>query len=397
MELPNRNRRDPAHSVLTLPEPDPLAQAHSARLLDLIRGEIARWGGVLPFDRFMELALYAPGLGYYVAGNRKLGAEGDFVTAPEVSPLFGRCLARQCAQVLAALGGGDILEFGAGSGALAAVLLDELKLLDCPPRRYLILETSPELRERQQGALAGRAEVEWRERPPPVLRGVAIANEVLDAMPVHRFTLREGEMQGLGVGWDGVALVERTCAASPDLKLAVAALQAAGYPLGEGYCSEVNLRAAPWIATLGEILEAGVALLIDYGYPGAEYYRAARSMGTLMCHYRHRAHPDPYRLVGLQDITAHVDFSRVAQAGTAAGLNLLGYATQAHFLLACGLDQLLAESDPEDTQSHLRLVQGAKYLVMPTEMGERFQVLALGRNVGEPLLGFTLRDLRGRL
>jgi len=226
---------------------------------------------------------------------------------------------------------------------------------------------------------------------------VVIANEVLDAMPVHRFTIRDGAVQGLGVGWDGEAFVERACAPGPDLEQAVAALQAAGHPLGEGYCSEVNLRATPWVTALGEVLEAGIALLIDYGYSRAEYYRAERTMGTLMCHYRHRAHPDPYRLVGLQDITAYVDFSAVAQAGVAAGLALLGYAPQALFLLACGLDQLLAESDPEDIQAHFRLVQGAKRLVLPTEMGERFQVLALGRGIGEPLLGFTLRDLRGRL
>lgn len=387
------------HRGNALPEPDLPARAHSARLARLIRQEIARNDGVLPFDRFMELALYAPGLGYYVAGSRKLGAEGDFMTAPEVSPLFGRCLARQCAQILALLGGGDILEFGAGSGSLATVLLEELAQLGHPPDRYLIVEPSPDLRERQIEALAGRSEVQWRTRLPSSLHGVVLANEILDAMPVHRFTIQNGRVYALGVGWDESAsvFVERTCPPGADLQQVVAALQTAGHPLVEDYRSEVNLRATPWIAALGKMLDAGIALLIDYGYSRAEYYRADRTMGTLMCHYRHRAHPDPYRLVGLQDITASVDFSAVAHAGKDAKLALLGYTTQANFLLGCGLDHLLAESAPVDAQAHWSLVEGAKRLLLPAEMGERFQVLALGRGLEEPLIGFTLRDLRGRL
>jgi len=385
-----------------LPEPAAAALAHSERLTDLIRRELTEQGGAVPFDRFMELALYAPGLGYYVAGSRKLGAEGDFVTAPEISPLFGRCLARQCVQVLEGTGGGDILEFGAGSGALARVLLEELDRLECLPGRYLILEPSPELRGRQQELLAGlepglAQRVQWLDRPPQGLRGVVLANEVLDAMPVHRFRIDDGAVRELAVGWGDGGFVELAATASPALAAAVRGLQEQGFILDDGYLSEINLRAGPWVEALGECLEAGAALLIDYGYPRREYYLPERSMGTLMCHYRHRAHPDPYRLVGLQDITAYVDFTAVAEAGGTAGMELAGYTSQANFLLACGLEKLLAESDPNDVAAHFQLVQGVKRLILPGEMGERFQVMALARGLDEPLLGFSLRDFRARL
>ena len=389
--------------VDSLPRPDADALAHSRRLIETIRREMEGHGGALAFDRFMELALYAPGLGYYMAGSRKLGVEGDFVTAPEISPLFGQCLARQCAQVLDGLQGGDILEFGAGSGALVGVILEELTRLQCLPRRYLILEPSPELRQRQQQLIEGLApglvaRVQWLDRLPERLRGVTIANEVLDAMPVHRFVVRDGAVQELFVRWSGSGFEE--FAAPPEsagLAAAVQRLTVGGMQLGDGYLSEINLRAGPWIAALGRMLEAGVALLIDYGYPRREYYLPERTMGTLMCHYRHRAHPDPYRFVGLQDITAYVDFSAVAEAGGGAGMSLGGYTSQANFLLACGLEELLADSDPADVEAHMQRVQGAKRLILPSEMGERFQVMALARDFAAPLLGFSLRDLRGRL
>ena len=385
-----------------LPPPDADALAHSGRLSGLIRREMAEQGGAIPFDRFMELALYAPGLGYYMAGSRKLGAEGDFVTAPEVSPLFGQCLARQCAQLLEGLPGGDVLEFGAGSGALARVLLEEMERLGRLPRRYLILEPSPELRQRQRRLLEGlapelAARVEWLESLPAKLRGVAIANEVLDAMPAHRFRIDAGETREVFVRWEEGGFGEFAAPVrSAGLAEAVKQLQETA-ALGDGYESEINLRAAPWLSALGGVLEAGAALLIDYGYPRREYYLPERGMGTLMCHYRHRAHPDPYRFVGLQDITAYVDFTAVAQAGGDAGLELAGYSSQANFLLACGLEELLAASDPHDVEAHMRLVQGSKRLLLPSEMGERFQVMALARGISEPLVGFSLRDLRGRL
>lgn len=385
------------------PEPDAAARACSARLLTLIREEMRQADGRIPFDRFMELALYAPGLGYYMAGSRKLGAQGDFVTAPEISPLFGRCVARQCAPVLVDLGAGDILEFGAGSGALAVSIMMELAALGRLPERYLILELSAELRQRQRERIADlppdlAARVQWIDDLPQGFRGVMIANEVLDAMPVSRFQITQGALHEVFVQWrdGGFAELIRPVE-NAALRDAVAQLQDEGFDLGEGYGSEVNLRAKPWIEALAACLQQGVALLIDYGYTRREYYLAERVMGTLMCHYRQRAHADPYLFVGLQDITAHVDFSAVARAATTAGLELAGYSTQANFLMGCGLDDLLAAADPADVSTYLDLVQQAKQLVLPSEMGERFQVLGLSQAYHEPLLGFSLRDRRERL
>jgi SAM-dependent MidA family methyltransferase len=298
---------------------------------------------------------------------------------------------------------GDVLEFGAGSGRLARVLVQEMARLEHLPRRYLILEPSPELRERQRQAVRRLGPVlasrfQWLDKMPDRLRGVVIANEVLDAMPVHRFVLRDGAVQEFFVRWNGGGFEEFSAVPEGSaLIAAVERLREEGVKLRDGYSSEINLRVAPWLAVLGRTLESGVALLIDYGYPRREYYLTERTMGTLMCHYRHRAHSDPYRFVGLQDITAHVDFTAVARAGEAAGLTLAGYTSQANFLLSSGLETLLAASDPMDVKSHMDLVQGAKRLILPTEMGERFQVLALAREFSEPLLGFALRDLRSRL
>jgi SAM-dependent MidA family methyltransferase len=397
----------PAPSATAWPAPDAAALAVSRRLLARLREAIAAAGGALPFDQFMDLALYAPGLGYYAAGSAKFGGAGDFITAPEISPLFGAALARQAAQVLAALGGGDILEMGPGSGRLAVDLLLELARLEQVPERYLMLETSPDLARRQAARVreelpADLAErVRWPAALPVGLRGLVLANEVLDALPVQRFRIRDRVPRELVVTWgregatEGPAEAERP-AAGP-LAAALAALQAQLPPFPEGYTSEICLRAGPWLQALGDTLAAGLILCIDYGYPRREYYRAERTMGTLMCHYRHRAHPDPYILVGLQDLTAFVDFSAVAAAGQAAGLELAGYASQAQFLLGCGLEELVAASDPGDPARHLALVQGVKQLMLPGEMGERFQVLGLSRGLALPLRGFSLRDRRDRL
>jgi SAM-dependent MidA family methyltransferase len=394
----------PADSPLSgLPPASPQALAHSQRLTTHIRAEMDRNDGVLSFHRYMELALYAPGLGYYVAGSHKLGEGGDFVTAPELTPLFGRCLARQCAEVLEELDGGDILEFGAGSGALAAPLLAELHHLERLPGRYLILEPSPDLQARQHETLAAlpaelAERVQWLERLPGAFDGVMLANEVVDAMPVHGFTLHGDRVAERCVRFtgEGFEAFDRE-PASAELATAVRALADAGVELSDGYCSEVNLRAGPWVAALGGALRSGAAFIIDYGYPRIEYYLPERSMGTLMCHYRHRAHADPFHLPGLQDITAYVDFSALADAGLAAGLDLAGYTTQANFLLGCGLEGLLADSDPADPLDHLALMQGVKRLLLPGEMGERFQVLALSRGLACDLMGFSMRDLRHRL
>jgi SAM-dependent MidA family methyltransferase len=375
---------------------------HSRRLQDLMRAQAEARGGMLPFDRFMELALYAPGLGYYAAGARKLGPGGDFVTAPEICPLFGRCLARQCVEVLDALGDGDVLELGAGTGALAADLLSALAAEDRLPGRYLILEPSSDLRARQRGLLAARLprladRVAWLDRLPIGFRGLLIANEVADAIPVHRFLVGEGGavvegfVRPAGGGWEAVAAPP----VSPGLVEAVAALQADGLATEPGYASEVNLRLGPWAAALAAALGRGLALVIDYGYPRAEYYHPQRRAGTLMCHHRHQAHADPLVHVGLQDITAHVDFSALAVAAGAAGLTLSGFTTQTHFLLGCGLEELIAEALARGPVPELLL--GAKQLVMPAGMGERFRVLGLAKGVEGPWRGFSLRDLRGRL
>jgi SAM-dependent MidA family methyltransferase len=358
-------------------------------------------GGAITFDRFMELALYAPGLGYYTAGASKFGEEGDFVTAPEISPIFGRCLARQSSQILETIGGGDILEVGAGTGRLAADLLAELEQQGQLPKRYLILEVSPDLRQRQLQTLQQQVPqllplVEWLETlPESGYYGVVVANELLDAMPVNRFRVESSGIREQFIEWgDGHLRHIWGEPQSPGLKQAVVDL---GVELEEGYESELNMRAPSWLQEIATWLEAGGLLLIDYGYSRTEYYHPQRSAGTLMCHYRHRAHHDPLLYPGLQDITAHVDFTAIAERGQAVGLEVSGYTTQANFLIGCGLDQMVAEVDPNETARFLDMMQGVKRLTLPTEMGERFKVLALTKGVEQPLIGFGVRDWRERL
>lgn len=373
----------------------------SRRLEDRIRAEIRQRGGVLPFDRFMELALYAPGLGYYVAGAPKFGPGGDFVTAPELSPLFGRCLAVQCAEALERLNGGEILEFGAGSGALAVQILLELESLEQLPERYRILELSPDLQERQRSAIETAAphllaRCDWLTALPERFDGVVIANEVLDALPVHRFRIgTDGEILEIGVAERDGRLVEVAVAPiSPGLIEVVSAMHAAELANAPGYESEINLRLAPWLAALSSGLERGLVLLIDYGYPCAEYYQPERHMGTLRCHHRHQAHSNPYVHLGLQDITAHVDFTAATEAGVDAGFEPAGFTTQAHFLIGCGIDRLMQAVAPE---AALDQALGAKQLLLPTAMGERFKVLGLAKGVEGPWRGFVMRDLSERL
>jgi len=385
-----------------LPAPDAHERAHSEALAGLIRREIDAGGGAIPFSRFMELCLYTPGLGYYSAGRRKFGAGGDFVTAPEISPLFGRCLAHACAAVLTASGGGDILECGAGSGRLAVDILGELDALGRLPGRYCILERSADLRARQQDLLRARlprlqARVVWLEQlPEHGFRGVMLANEVLDAMAVERFrwTGRGAELFHVTTVVDGFAW--RSGAADPDTRAAIARI-ADECALDAGYVSELNTSLQPWLHSLAERLACGMLLLIDYGYPRREYYHAQRSSGTLMCHYRQYAHADPFCWPGLQDITAHVDFTAVAEAAVAAGLAVCGYTTQAHFLLDCGLDRLLQGAMNGSELEYLRVAQQAKTLILPGEMGERFQCIGLARELDIEVPGFRGVDLRHRL
>jgi SAM-dependent MidA family methyltransferase len=380
--------------------------AHSARVLQLISQRIRAAGGFLDFATFMDLALYAPGLGYYSAGSTKLGAAGDFTTAPEMSDLFGRCVARQCAQLLEAVPGGSILELGAGTGRLAAVILQELATLARLPVRYDILEVSADLTERQRERIAAlpedlRSRVHWLQQlPAGGLRGVILANEVLDALPCRRFMMRSAQAQpieelGVTLTAHG-SLAWATRAAEPALTVAVEELNAQlPQPLVPPYTSEVCLLADPWIASLGAVLGHGALLLFDYGLPRTQYYHPERTSGTLTCHFKHRAHFDPLINVGVQDITAWVDFTRVALAGHAAGLSVLGFCTQAAFLLGAGIDELLGQA--QGTLAQARLNGEARRLLMPGEMGEAFKLLALGRGIDTPLVSFRHQDLRDSL
>jgi len=397
MKSPRRNGQTAAPDPRALPPPSSEEQAHSARLQQRLCEEIAARGGSISFARFMELALYAPGLGYYAAGRQKFGAPGDFITAPELGSLFARCLARPCRSILAQLGGGDILEAGAGSGALAADLLLELEALGRLPERYLILELSDELRDRQAETLRRKAprlldRTHWLDALPSDFRGVVLANELLDAMPAERFRIAEDGIRQLYIAWENDRFVWREKPAEASIRVRIEPLA-----LPQGYISEINPQAEAWVRSVADVLEQGAMLLVDYGFPRAEFYHPQRTDGTLMCHYRHRAHDDPLLLVGLQDITAHVDFTAIAEAGTETGLSLLGYTSHAAFLIGCGLEQLMSASDPEDARAHLGLTQQVKKLTSPHEMGELYKVIALGRGIREPFPGFADHDRRGRL
>ncbi|ARU30612.1 hypothetical protein CAP31_02235 [Sulfuriferula sp. AH1] len=381
---------------MSLPAPTPAALTISTQLTQHIASEIAEHGWI-SFARYMELALYAPGLGYYSAGAAKFGAAGDFVTAPEISPLFGRSLAQQIAQVLK-MTGGDVLEVGAGSGRLACDVMAELARLDSMPQRYCILEVSADLRERQQRLLATElpewaARVVWLDRLPNAFNGCIIGNEVLDAMPVHvlhwhdggiaeRGVVREGERFGWG---DRVLPAGR-------LREQAEALQVPGE-----YISEVGLAAQGFISSLGQCLTAGAIVMIDYGFGESEYYHPQRDQGTIMCHYRQHAHDDPFHFPGLQDITAHVDFTAMAVAGIDAGLSLAGYTSQAQFLINCGITDLLAQTPATDVAAYIPQVTAVQKLMSPAEMGELFKVMAWTRGLDIPLLGFAQGDQRRRL
>ena len=343
-------------------------------MLSRLRDEIARADGWISFARYLELVLHEPGLGYYAGRARKFGAEGDFVTAPELGSLFGRTLARQLSQI-----DWPVLEFGAGSGALAESLLGRAG------REYSILETSADLRERQQARLADR--VRWLERLPERIRGWVVANEVLDAMPVHAVAWRpEGIMErGVSLAGGKLAWNER-----PATGALLEEAQKIEVPVP--YESEMGLVARAWMRALAERLEEGVIFIIDYGFPRHEYYHPQRASGTLMCHHRHQAHGDPFAHPGEQDVTAHVDFSALAQAAAGAGLEVLGYATQAQFLVNCGITEVLGEANVENALHYAPLAAQAQKLLSPAEMGELFKVLAVGRDVKGPLRGFTRGD-----
>lgn len=352
----------------------------------------------------MHMALYEPGLGYYSAGAGKFGGAGDFITAPELSPLFAACLARQCAQILPKLNDPVILEIGPGSGALACDLLKSLEQQAVLPERYFLLEVSADLRQRQQQRvrktiphLADR--ITWLDQlPGDSFDGIILGNEVLDAMPVHRLILKDGRFQELCVELDGENF-NWTVRALPAVLQSQVETVTADFvsALPEGYLTEINPHNGPWIKSLADGLRHGVMLFIDYGYPRHEYYHPQRTCGTLLCHYRHHVHDDPFLYPGLQDITASVDFTAVAEVAVAAGLDVRGYTTQAHFLLDCGLDKVMEENNLTSNRDRAELGRQARILTMPGEMGERFKVIALAKNFDLPLAGFQHFDQRQRL
>jgi SAM-dependent MidA family methyltransferase len=376
--------------------------ALQADLVAHIRASMVERGGAIPFLEFMEQALYAAGLGYYSNGLRKFGADGDFITAPELTPLFGRSLATLAEAVLRAVPDGELLEFGAGSGALAIDLLRELETRAALPRRYGILERSAALQQRQREAIGAALphlleRVHWLEQLPQDFNGLMLANEVLDAAPVQRFQWTGSNVREYWVAWQEQGLAWSLREAEDARLVAAVKALAREHDWAPGYVSEWDPYLAAWVGSVADSLQRGAVLLIDYGSPRRERYHVQRSGGSLMCHYRHRAHDNPLILPGLQDITSYVDFTTVAEAGTTAGLALEGFATQAHFLLDCGLDRLLLALQPDASARYLAQVQKAKQLLLPGEMGERFKCMALRRGIEGGLPGFRQQDLRGRL
>jgi SAM-dependent MidA family methyltransferase len=385
------------HQPDSLPVPGQDALAQSEALVAQIRAEIAAAGGWLPFDRYMERALYAPGLGYYSGGALKFGRRGDdgsdFVTAPELSPLFAATLARPIAQALDASGTRQVIEFGAGTGRLAAGLLNALDSLGAPLDSYAIVDLSGELRERQRATLEADApalvkRVRWLDALPEQFDGVVLGNEVLDAMPVRLFARTGGVWRERGVALnDGVlGFADRALQSTHDAAF-LADLEADG-----DYLTESHDAALAFTRTICTMLGRGAVFLIDYGFPRHEYYHAQRSQGTLMCHYRHRAHDDPFLYPGLQDITAHVEFSGIAEAAVDAGADLLGYTSQARFLMNAGITEALADIDPADAARFLPAANAVQKLLSESEMGELFKVIAFSRGIDGTLDAFARGD-----
>ena len=386
-----------APASASLPAPDDDSAHHSAHCAAHLRDRIAAAGGAISFAEFMHEALYAPGVGYYASGSAKFGPDGDFVTAPEISPLFGRVLARQVAGVLEQLPGGAILELGGGTGRLAIDVLGRLDTLGALPSEYRILEVSPELTRRQIEAvereipqLAGR--VRWLDRLPESHRGVVIANEVLDALPVERFIAGDPVLQRC-VAADGEGFAWRDAPAPPFLARAVRAIeQQIGRRLPPGYTSEFCAAAGPWVSDLVARLETGAVFLFDYGLDRRAYYAPDRAEGWLRCHFRHHAHDDPLILTGIQDLTAWVDFSSVAAAAVDAGAAIAAYVTQAHFLLEGGLTDELAGLESMPVDARIKLSAEIKTLTLPGEMGERFKCLCLAKGLPSPPVEFAMAD-----
>lgn len=379
MTLPNYDA-----DGLELPLPDAEAIACSSRLIETIVNRIEARGGVIGFDEYMQMALYQPGLGYYSGDSIKFGAFGDFVTAPEISPLFGGCVAHQAGALIAQGCSASLLEFGAGSGRLCGQILQALPELE----KYLILDLSAELKQRQQHYLRNLldaesfAKIEWLSELPRAFDGIVIANEMLDAMPVH--VLRKDDVWlELGVGFDGNKFTWQDFTPSARVLAAIASIESRHGELPPGYRCEINLNLEPWFAALAQSCRSGAVIIVDYGYEQADYYSSRRHRGTLECYYQHRLHFDPLILTGLQDITAFVDFDACADAAERHGFEPLGLVSQRRFLLANGLlEQAELQSRADDVNKQLAVAQQLKTLTLPEEMGQQFKVLGLSKNLG---------------
>jgi len=384
-------------SGIPLPHPNSEERACSSYVAGAIRQDIKRSGGMIPFSRFMDQALYSIPYGYYASELRKFGEQGDFITAPELGGLFAQCLVKQVLQIQDELNDAAILEVGAGSGLLAAQLLEALDKMDKLPCAYQILEVSASLRRRQRKLLLDRVpqcmdRVKWLNGLPRNFAGVILANEVVDALPTERFQICGGQLQGIGVAWENAGFVDKAYAVDGPGWDAIRQLE-----LADNYRSEVGLRGQAWMRTMAGCIESGLLLVIDYGYPLHEYYHPQRCDGTLMCHYRHHAHSNPYIHVGLQDITAHVDFTALARCAHESGLSLMGFTTLASFLLSLDILGIIDSDMQVPTADSMLLGQQIKKLTLPSEMGELFKVLAVGAGIEAPLAGFTLADHRNRL
>ncbi|HHQ15081.1 MAG TPA: hypothetical protein ENK16_08620 [Chromatiales bacterium] len=388
------------HANPDLPAPSPEALEVSHRLVERLRRRIESGGGWIDFSDYMKAVLYEPGLGYYSAGAQKFGAAGDFVTAPEISPLFARCIARAIAPVFERLAGSCVLELGAGTGALAAELLVALQRLGCLPDEYRVLEPSADLRERQRETLQTQvpelaARVRWLDRLPDAgFRGVILANEVLDALPVSRFRLTQGRAEALGVGLRGDRFASEPRRVTSQTARLLDERLPAGLP--DHFVSEYCPSLPAWVGQLAGLLERGLVLFADYGLPRREYYHPARASGTLVCHYRHRVHHDPFLWPGCQDISAWVDFTAVAQAGIDAGLDLAGYTTQAHFLIANGIETEAAALAGESDADQIAQASALRQLLLPGEMGEHFKLIAMSRALPPGIVNIG-HDLSHRL
>lgn len=394
------------HNNIPLPEPNAEEITLSQTLSKTIQQEISDKGGRISFARFMELTLYAPHQGYYVNGKQILGEGGDFTTGPELTPLFSHCIARQVIEIADQLGEEyQILEFGGGSGALASETLAYLDEQDRLPQMYYILDVSPYLQALQRDAISRKVphlldKVAWIGSMPSQFQGVVLANEVLDAMPVNRVVFHHnGDHKEIYIGWDGENFFgEEGPVSEPSLQQIVDLIYGEqGQQMSDGYTAEINLYARGWLNALYESIDQGAVLLIDYGYPRPNWFIPERFQGTLMCHYRHRAHTNPFILLGLQDITAHVDFTLIAEHAHAIGFNIDGFTNQTSFLTGCGIEQSLQHIDNSDIKEFLRQTNPVKKLMLPHEMGEIFKVIALSKGRSFELRGFALNDQTFRL